>query len=167
MKKITILMSLLFTLNIFAAESYSIQKGSLHRGGWITVDANIDGDNANINIKYKVNPKRFIPGFFKEYLQGDHTEVLPKEFLFEEAYLDLEESGSLKLKDAEVFHLGRVTMGRYTNCHKVKILAKNGKSQIIAYYHPQVKEAGWVHIDLTILKIPVVKTYNLKATVKN
>ena len=119
-----------------------------------------------MKIKYKVNPKRFIPGFFKKYLSGDHVEKLPKEFMAEQAYLDLERTGYLEIKDAYVYHKGRVTYGRYTNAHKVFIKAKNGKSEITAYYHPIIGDAGWAYISLTIKKIPVMGTYNLKAKLK-
>jgi hypothetical protein len=167
MKKVLLLGLLAVSFQSFAIEKYTIAKGSLHRGGWITVKAQEVGDLALMKIKYQVNPKRFIPGFVKEYLKGDHVEKLPKSFLYEDAYLNLERTKYLEIKEAHVYHQGRVTKGRYTNCHKLKIIAKNGKSEIIAYYHPQVGDAGWVHIDLSIKKIPVMGTYNLKADLNN
>lgn len=167
MKELHILVfALILSTSVFAKTSYNITRGKLHRSGWINVQA-IEQDNlANIKIKYAINPQRFIPGFFKKYLKGDHIEKLPLEFMNETAYLELERTKSLEIKDAFVYHQGRVNYGRYTNAHKILIKAKNGKSEIIAYYHPLVADAGWVYIDLTIKKIPVMSTYNLKAKIK-
>jgi hypothetical protein len=155
------------SINSFALEKYTIKKGSMHRGGWIKVEAKQINSLAHMNIEYQVNPKMFIPGFVKKYLKGIHVEKLPKAFLYEEAYLSLERSKSLELEGANIYHQGRIDVGRYTNCHKVKIVAKNGKSEITAFYHPQVGDAGWVHINLIIKKIPLMKTYNLKADLNN
>ena len=158
MKKVLLLSLLVVSIQSFGIEKYTIAKGSLHRGGWITVKAEEVGALAHMKIKYQVDPKRFIPGFVKKYLKGDHLEKLPKSFLYEDAYLQLERTKYLEIKDAHVYHRGRVTKGRYTNCHKLKIIAKNGKSEIIAYYHPQVGDAGWVHTVLLIKKTPVMGT---------
>jgi hypothetical protein len=158
----------LFSISMqsFALEKYNILKGSLHRGGWIDLDSKVIGDSAHINIEYEVKRKRIIPSFVKKYLKGDHVEILPREFLDEDGYLALENSKSLILKNAKIYHLGRVNFGRYTKCHKVKIIANNGKSEMIAYYHPQVGDAGWVHLHLTIKKIPVIKSYDIRANIK-
>lgn len=166
MKTLVLGFILIFSTAAFAKTNYNITKGKLHRSGWIYVTAVEQDDLAHMKIKYAVNPKRFIPGFFKKYLKGDHVEKLPLEFMNETAYLELEKTKKLEIKDAHVYHKGRVNYGRYTNAHKVLIKAKNGKSEIIAYYHPLVADAGWVYIDLTIKKIPVMGTYNLKAKIK-
>lgn len=166
MKKLFFLLSLMIATTTFAKTDYTISKGSLHRSGWINVQALEVGEEAHMKINYQVNPKRFIPGFFKKYLSGNHTEKLPKEFMNERAYLDLERDGKLEIKDAFVYHKGRVNYGRYTNAHKVFIVAKNGKSEITAIYHPIITDAGWAAISLTIKKIPVMGTYNLKAIIK-
>lgn len=166
MRKLVISLTLILATTVFAKTDYSIQKGKLHRSGWINVEALEVEELAHMKIQYKVNPKRIIPGFFKKYLSGDHVEKLPKEFLNETAYLDLEKTKELEIKDAFVYHQGRVDYGRYTNCHKVLIKAKNGKSEIIAYYHPLIGDAGWAYISLTIKKIPVMGTYNLQAKLK-
>lgn len=163
-----ILMGLVLTLStsLFAKTDYTIQRGSLHRGGWINVEALEVNDLAHMKINYKVNPKRIIPGFFKEYLSGDHIEKLPKDFLDESAYINLEQTKEIEIKDAFVYHQGRVDYGRYLNCHKILIKAKNEKSEIIAYYHPTIADAGWAYISLTIKKIPVIRNYNLQAKLK-
>lgn len=167
MKRLVFLvLTLILSTSVLAKTNYNITRGKLHRSGWINVQA-IEKDNlTQMKIKYAVNPKRFIPGFFKKYLKGDHVEKLPLEFLNETAYLDLEKSKFLEIKDAYVYHKGRVNYGRYTHAHKILIKAKNGKSEIIAYYHPLVGDAGWVYINLTIKKIPIMGTYNLKAEIK-
>ena len=98
-------------------------------------------------------------------IEAQNTEF-KYEFLYEEAYLNLERTKYLEIKHARVYYQGRATIGRYVNCHKVKIVGKNGKSEIIAYYHPQVGDAGWVYMDLTIKKIPFFGSYNLKAVIR-
>ncbi len=166
MKALFIGLIFILSTAVFAKTNYNITKGKLHRSGWIHVTAVEQDGLAHMKIKYAVNPKRFIPGFFKKYLQGDHVEKLPLEFMNETAYLELEKTKKLEIKDAHVYHKGRVDYGRYTDAHKVLIKAKNGKSEIIAYYHPLIGDAGWLYIDLTIKKIPVLSTYNLKAKIK-
>jgi hypothetical protein len=156
---------ILLSFLAFAKTNYDVLKGSMHRNGNLKVSSSIVEDKALIAIDYKINPKRFIPGFLKKYLEGEHVEKLPAGFIYEEAYLELEKDGVMEIDSAYVYHQGRVDYKRYTKCHKVLIKAKNGKSEIIAYYHPQVGDAGWAFIDLTIKKIPVLKTYNLKAKV--
>lgn len=162
-----LLLSFIITLSssAFAKTNYNITRGKLHRGGTIDVTSAQKGSLAHMEIKFSVNPKRFIPGFVKKYLSGNHVEKLPADFLYENAYLDLERTKTLELKDAYIYHQGRVNFGRYTNSHKVLIKAKNGKSEIVALYHPIIGDAGWVNIDLTILKVPVLGKYNIKATV--
>jgi hypothetical protein len=81
--------------------------------------------------------------------------------------MELERTKKRVIKDATIYHMGRYRIEGYRHCHKIKIVAKNGKSEIIAYYHPAVADAGWVYIDLTIKKIPALKTYNLKATIRD
>jgi hypothetical protein len=165
--KTIILLSLFLVSNLFATTHYKISQGSLHNGGKLEVNGVANGENAEIKIDYEISAKRFIPRFLRKHLAGKHTETLPKEFLFEEAYLDLENNGSIEIKDAFVYHQGRVSIGRYTRAHKVFIVAKNGKSEITAYYHPQIEDAGWAFIHLKIKKIPVLGSYELKASVKN
>lgn len=166
MKFLTFMLTTLITCNLFATTEYEILKGSLHRGGLVSVEAKEVSNKAHFKIKYSVDPKRFIPAFFKKYLAGDHLEKLPAEFMYEQAYLDLERTGYLEVEDAHVYHKGRVTYKRYTDAHKVFIEAKNGKSQMSVIYHPIIKDAGWAYISLTIKKIPVMGTYNLKAKLK-
>lgn len=162
-----IILIIVLSMSVFANTNYQVLKGSMHRGGNLVVSTSVIKNRAHVKINYKINPKRFIPGFLKKFLEGDHVEKLPSEFLFEDAYLELEDNGKKEIESAFVYHQGRVDYGRYTNAHKVLIKAKNGKSEIIAYYHPEVEDAGWAYIDLTIKKIPVLKTYNLKARVND
>ena len=162
-----IILIIVLSFSVFAQKKYEVLRGSMHFGGNLKVSSSIVDGEANIKINYKINPKRFIPFFLKQYLKGDHVEKLPSEFLYEDAYLELENNGEKEIESAFVYHQGRVDYGRYTDAHKVLIKAKNGKSEIIAYYHPEIEDAGWAYIDLTIKKIPVLKTYNLKAQVKD
>jgi hypothetical protein len=163
MKMIITALMLTISASALALTKYNISKGKFHKSGIIEVVASESEDTAHINIKYNVKAKSFIPGFFKKYLSGTRLEVLPKEFLYEDAYLNLEKGGELEVKDAFVFHQGRIDYGRYTNCHKILIIGKNGKSETIAYYHPLVKDAGWVFISLTLKNMKVIGSYNLKA----
>jgi hypothetical protein len=167
MKSFLLLGLFIISLQSFALEKYTIAKGSIHKGGWITVVASEVGEMALIKINYEVKKKIFIPGFVKKYLKGEHTQKLPKSFLYETAYLDLEKDKILDIGEARVVHEGRASIGRYKDCHKIKIMPKNGKSEMTAYYHPQVGDAGWVHISLTIKKIPVMGNYNLTADLDN
>jgi hypothetical protein len=160
---------LMLTPSLYAkVVDYGITRGKFHRGGYLKVEAKFEQNNkeiVKIHVKYKVDPKRLIP-VPRKYLKGTHVQVLPEEFLHEYAYLKLEDTKSRKIKDAKVFHKGRVTIGRYKDCHKILIKPNNGKSTIVAYYHPNVDVAGWVKVNLTINKVPAIGSYSLTANVK-
>jgi hypothetical protein len=163
--KIYLLLILFSFTSLSQAANYKIVRGRLHTGGSVQSNTMINptqNDQLIVNINYEILAKPFVP-VPKEQLKGKYQQILPESFVSEDAYIQIEKEGPLKIDEATVYHLGRVTIGRYTNAHKIRIDPDNKKSEIIAIYHPQVSDVGWVRVYLTVKKIPLIGDYTLEA----
>jgi hypothetical protein len=163
--KIYLLLILSSFTFISQAANYKIVKGRLHTGGSVqssTVINPTQNDQLIVEIRYEILAKPFVP-VPREQLKGKYQQMLPQSFVSEDAYLQIEKEGPLKIDEATVYHLGRVSIGRYTDAHKIRIDPDNKKSEIIAIYHPQVSDVGWVRVYLTVKKIPLIGDYTLEA----
>jgi hypothetical protein len=150
---------------ITQAANFKVLQGRLHNGGNVSSDVKnhpTQSDAIVVGIQYEIIAKPFVP-VPREHLKGTYEQSLPEQFMYEEIYLHLEKVGSLKIEEATAHHLGRVTIGRYIDAHKIKISPDNNKSEIIAIYHPEVIEMGWFKIFLTIKNIPILGDYMLEA----
>ena len=57
-------------------------------------------------------------------LRGSYTQTIPSSLIREQGYLDLERDGKINFGNYEIVHQGRVSIGRYTDAHKVLIQKK-------------------------------------------
>jgi hypothetical protein len=159
----------LFSFSVFASPdvlNFNITPGKLHAGG--KAAAKIESVDTTKGVmlaylSYEVIKKSLVP-VPDEYLKGTEKQELPLEFIDERGYLNLEAKGSLQLEDATVYHVGRLKLGKRSDVHHVKIVAKNGRSMTEVFYHPQVSELGWVKVKLTLYTpIPMLKNYSMEA----
>jgi hypothetical protein len=174
--RIFMLNSLFFAFFSFVALAsadvlhFKISPGKLHSGGKASARIqSVDSakDQMLVFLTYEIVKKALVP-VPEEYLKGTEKQLLPLEFIDERGYLNLEANGPLQLTDATVYHLGRVKLGGLINAHLVKIVAKNGKSEIEVTYHPQLPELGWAKVKLTIFTpIPIFKNYSIEAALIN
>jgi hypothetical protein len=170
--KIIYLLVLLFTFNSFAIDAafFDILPGKLHSGGYLRsdlLDINDAQQTMKVKLQYEVIKRPLVP-VPNEYLKGEEVQVLPLEFLDERGYLELEIKGTRELVDAWLKHQGRVEIAGLKDIHFVKIIAKNGRSEIDVYFHPTVEELGWVFLRLTLhTEIPLLRHYALEAKLRN
>jgi len=170
-KLIAMKIYLIFILSTFTiiaqAANYKIIRGALHTGGSVQSAVSLNPTQNGqlfVDIKYEILAKPFVP-VPRDQLKGNYRQVLPENFINEDAYLQIEKGRPLKIKDATVYHMGRVTVGRYTKSHKIRIVPDNKKSEIIAIYHPQVSDVGWARVYITVKNIPLIGDYTLEAHV--
>lgn len=165
----SLLFALLFSLCAFANPApihFKVVPGKFHAGGKAVAQIQ-STDNAKntmvVKLDYEV-VKRFGVPVPNEFLKGTDSRELPLEFIDERGYLNLEAKGPKDMDEAVVYHMGRVTVGKYSNGHHVKIVAKNGKSETEVFYHPHLPELGWGKVKLTVhTPIPFLKSYILEA----
>ncbi|MCT4640692.1 MAG: hypothetical protein N4A33_00240 [Bacteriovoracaceae bacterium] len=166
------LLILLITFKVFAytiEDNFSVLRGKLHKGGKleVVIDSKEHTQTSMFaNIKYALYKKGFVPVPAK-YLQGDYRQELPKMFEKETGFLELEHLQSIKLKDADLVHMGRVNYKNYKNAHYIQIRPHNKKSLMKLIYHPSARNTGWVNLKMTIYKIPVLGSYSLEGIQKN
>ena len=162
-----LLLVALMTTNVFASFStLKVTRGKLHKGGYVKLESrNIPSSTTQtkIHINYEIYKKNFIPKQFKKYLTGTYTQNIPSVYQYNSGYLDLEKSKKQNVREAVLYHQGRVNVGRYYQAHKVLLVADNGKSELTFYYHPKASGLGWFKIHLKVKKIPVLRTYQLTA----
>jgi hypothetical protein len=112
-----------------------------------------------ISIDYEIVKKNLVP-VPSTYLSGNYTQVLPEEFLKEEGYLSLEESGAIETEEATIIHQGRVPYRNLNNAHLIQIIPNNGKSEIHLVYHPSIPGLGWDEVKLILhTGIPLLGNY--------
>jgi hypothetical protein len=165
--KILLLLAVLISANVFATSSrLKVTRGKLHKGGYVKLESqNIASSTTQtkILINYEIYKKNLIPKQFNKYLTGTYAQNIPSVFQYNSGYLDLQKSRKKLVRQAVLYHKGRVNVGRYYQAHKVLLVADNGKSELTFYYHPKAPGLGWFKVHLKIKKIPVLKTYQLTA----
>jgi len=161
-----------FSLSCFSAtldvekSVFNVYGGKLHTGG--RIEALVDPDQARsgvvtVKLKYAVRKKIYVP-VPQSVLNGDEEQDIPESFLDERGYLELESKGSSELEKVTLIHQGRFNLGKFLNCHKVLIKAKNGKSSTTVYFHPSLKGLGWKMIELVLhTNIPALGDYLFRA----
>ena len=155
-----ILLSLFLSFNTWATEisHFNVLPGKLHKGGFLdaTPSSIENSDQMLINIVYEIKKKTLVP-VPNQFLKGTYEQKLPAIFLDERGYLELEKVKSMRIDEASVVHLGRTTIGTFSDAHLIQILPDNKKSEMILTYHPTTNALGWdsikliLHTDLPIL----------------
>jgi len=161
--------SLLTSIALAAPVNYKILRGAMHKGGSLKLTSKInatDSHKTDFSIDYKIVKKVLAP-IPRKWLSGKYTETFPAEFTHEEFYMNLRAAKTLKVDDMVLTHKGMITIGRYTNAHKVHIVIDGGDVDVAinAYYHPTIEHMGWVKFDIYVTKIPVIGTYRVKAEI--
>jgi hypothetical protein len=167
MKKLTMLLLLVSSLQVLAIEdNFKVAKGSLHTGGKLHVrilESQDVGENMFADIGYELYGKLILP-VPNSFLKGTHRQELPKMFRDETGFIELERMKKIVVKEADIIHMGKFSYNGYTNCHKVQIRAHNQKSVMEVIYHRSAPKTGWLKLNMTIYKIPVLESYSLTGT---
>ncbi len=161
---IKLLCLLLFTSSLFASEvaHYKIRPGKFHKGGKIKISVQETKHHAIVKINYKVKKKAFVP-VPRKYLSRVYSRAIPLKLMQERGYDELAKKGVMNLPKARIKYLGRKDYHSYRNCHVIKILPTNGKSELTAFYHPNIPAAGWVYVKIKIKNIRFLKSYTMEA----
>jgi len=169
MKTIIFYLSLIFSMNLLAAEDtahYEILKGKLHRGGSATVKVLPDSDNFVVDLNYKIQKKALVPVPDK-HLSGKTTVELPIQYRDERGYLELEEKGTVEIEKARLVYQKRVNVAEYKDAHQILILPSNGKSKTQIIYHPDAPALGWLRVKVIFVSdIPLLNGYEAEMRLK-
>ena len=66
----------------------------------------------------------------------------------------------MRIDEASVVHLGRTTIGTFSDAHLIQILPDNKKSEMILTYHPTTNALGWDSIKLILhTNLPILGDY--------
>ncbi len=162
MKYLIYMLIFLTSSSVFAKTYYTISEGRWHKskGSEISLEMANKDDKLTVNIDYKINCRGF-GCLLSGSKSGEYQQQIPRIFETEEGYLDLETLGVLNFGKYTLSHQGRVTIGRYTDCHKVLISEKKKRKGMVVYYHPQVPDSGWAQVEIRILR-PVTYYVMLK-----
>jgi len=175
MRLITKLSFLLFFISFSTLAStaqYKLGGGKYHKSGNLSISTSFQGPKTyKINVKIKYDIKT---GFFslipKKYLTGTYDQEFSEQLLFEETYINIENSKSktTTINDLNITHMGRFTIGRYYNGHKIKFKTVMNEvlTTTIAYYHPSVEGIGWVKFSVIAENLPLISTYKTSGILK-
>ena len=164
--KIFILFLILSTQLSAAIDSlqYKIAPGKYHSGGKLEAFiSKIDTDNnvMEVKINYDIIKRPMIPAP-ASLLKSSMLIQLPLDFQDERGYLNLELDKKKELDKVIVYHAGRVSLGKMTNAHHVRIIGKNRKYECDIYYHPSIPELGWSKLGL-LLNLTLLSNYQMDA----
>ncbi len=164
-----LILCFLFSLTALAAIetlNFKIIPGKFHQGGKASAFLLSTDDVKNVmlvKLDYEVYKKAMVP-VPSEYLKGSVEQELPLIFIDERGFLKLEVDKKMDLPDATLVHMGRVKLGALDNAHQVRIIAKNGRSEIDVYFHPHLPELGWGKVRILLhTPIPLLRDYSLEA----
>jgi hypothetical protein len=143
---------------------YKIAPGKYHLGGKLeAVVSKIDTAKnvMEVKINYDIIKRPMIPAP-ANLLKSSMLLQLPLDFQDERGYLNLELDKKKELDKVIVYHAGRVSFGKMTNAHHVRIIGKNSKYVCDVYYHPSIPELGWSKLGL-LLNITLLSNYQMDA----
>ncbi len=151
------------SLSLFAAESsqFDILPGKLHKGGFLSAISKIqpNSDQILIDMVYEIKKKDLVP-VPSHFLKGTYGQKLPSIFLDERGYLELEKVKSMRLEEAKVVYLGRVSLGTLNDAHRIHIIPDNKKSEMFLTYHPTAPGLGWDQLKLVLhTNLPILGDY--------
>ena len=168
MKALLLILSFLLSLNTLAAPIlHDIAKGKHHKGGEIKIAVSKNtAESFTAKISYKIKKKFYVP-VGDDKLKGGVEQALPKVFSSKEGYLNLMETGILKVDRATIRFIKREDVGKYYDSFKIEILPDNGKWKGYLWYHPSVSGVGWIKSKLTLLSIPILGDYSLSSLIRD
>ena len=159
MRTIAIILSSLF-LSIFLLDQavfasevahYNIQKGRLHTGGSASVEILENApEHFLAKLKYQIHKKIIVP-IPDNQLEGEIIIEFPSEFKDERGYMELESKGTIVLNDVVLTFVQRLKWPGHSDAYQFLILPTNGKTKILAVYHPSIPSAGWIKLAITLI----------------
>jgi len=158
---------LFFVTNLYASIEtlrYKVSPGQYHSGGSLEATVTkVDNEKKimEVQIKYDIIKRPLIPAP-ANLLKNTMTFELPLDFQDERGYLNLELDKTKDMGKVTVQYAGRVSLGKLSNAHHVKIRGKNGKYVCDIYYHPSLPELGWSKIGLW-LNLALLSNYQMNA----
>jgi hypothetical protein len=143
--------------------TFKVLPGQFHQGGKIIVTVLPDDKKFDVEIKFDVIKKGYVP-VPSSLLQGSKTYEFPAEFRTEAGYKHLQEKGTLEIPKAVLKFIKRLDEGDLKQTYLIEVLPTNKKSKIEIMYHPSLPSAGWKQIKLTMISnIPFLGGYELRA----
>lgn len=164
MKTILTIMTLL-TLNQLAeaqeTASYHVLKGPLHKGGVARVEIMEKSKKSFVaKMTYEIHKRMLVP-VSKNALKGETIFTLPAEFSSKRGYMKLEKKGTIEIEKAWLQFIRKSSWRGKSDAYDVRILPKNGKSQIEVTYHPSIPAAGWGRVVIQFISpYPILNGYN-------
>ncbi len=156
-------MLLSHSLHADNSEKFNVLPGRFHKGGEIIVTVLPDDKKFDVEIKFGVKKKGYVP-VPSSILQGTKTYEFPVEFRTEAGYKTLQEKGTLEIPKAVLKFIKRLDEGELKQAYLIEVLPTNKKSMIEILYHPSLPSAGWKQIKLTMISnIPFLGGYELRA----
>ena len=148
--------------------NYNIQKGLLHTGGFASVEILENApEHFSARLKYKIFKKILVP-IPEDQLEGESIIEFPQEFKDEGGYMELETKGVVVLTDVILKFVQRLKWPGHSDAYQFLILPKNGKTKILAVYHPSIPAAGWIKLIITFINnIPIFNGYEIVIDYKN
>lgn len=142
--------------------TYNIQKGLLHTGGSASVQILENAPEHFVaKLKYKILKKILVP-IPDDQLEGESIIEFPQEFKDERGYMELETKGTIELKDVVLNFIKKVKWSGHSDAYQFSIIPKNGKTKILAVYHPALPAAGWMKLVITFINnIPIFNGYEI------
>ena len=92
---------------------------------------------------------------------------MPAKYSAKEGYEELQKKKKDAFAGVRLTHLGRTNTGKYRDCHKVLIERGNGDWSAVVYFHESAAAPGWVAMEVTLKRIPVIKSYTLHTKLKS
>lgn len=155
------LFSLLFANSVIIHDVESTRI--INNGTYRIETIGLSQTEVRVTIHYELHKQWYAP--ISDQV-GDLVQDLPIEYTREEGYLDLEHKGQDRFQNVVLYHLGRVNIGKFSNCHKIQVVKQDGSWEAVAFYHPSVTSTGWTHMELTLKKIPVLGDYTLVSNLR-
>lgn len=169
MKFLFALIPLMMSLTTAAQTTaqYKVQKGSLHKGGKITVTVLPDTDKYKVEMKYDVEKKALVP-VPGSLLKGKKAIEFPQQFRTAAGYKDLESKKEMEIPKAVLKFVKRADYKSFKDAYFIEVHPTNKKSKIDIIYHPSLPSVGWARVQITFISnIPVLSGYELIAEFKN
>lgn len=167
MKYLAMALALLLPLLAQAQLVHTIESGSLHSGGSLEIKIlEQRQDDFDIEISYKINPRMLVP-LAEEYRSGQMVTTLPIEYLDENGYLDLQQSGTYQHNAADILYVGQENLNSLLDSHRVQIAPHNGKWKLDIWYHPSVELPSWPRLRLELTNVPLIGRYTVNSRLRN
>ena len=153
----SIFLILITSTSMASMIKHNISRGSLHKGGVITIQKEEIDNKLIATFKYSLRKKWGVP-VPNSILSGEKGFELPYAFSTEQGYIDLKKNKKLVLKKVIVEFIKMTDVSGYQDCYKIKVSRKKNDWFGYLYYHPSVASMGWVKSNI-YFDVPMMKNH--------